>query len=111
MFTAKGDLLYKEGPDPKDYCFAGSFAETNLYGFVSVSDMSIHPEDSSGYLIKYIVGGDSRGPDELDADLGKFSGSFIEAEYYDEQSNLLGKKRVRTVDAQKDTRPIEGPKL
>lgn len=111
MFTAKGELLYKEGPDPKDYCFVGSFAETNQYGFVSVTEKIIHPEDSSGYLITYIVGGDSRGPDELDANLGKFDGSFIEAEYYDEHSNLLGKKRVRTVDAQKDTRPIEEAKL
>jgi hypothetical protein len=47
----------------------------------------------------------------MDADLGTIplvsNVNFVDIEFYDELSNLLGKKRVRAEEAQKDTRPIE----
>lgn len=110
-FTPKADLLFKDGPDPKQHCIAASFVETADYGFVSVSEVQDHPEDSNGYLVTYVVGGNSRGGDEMDADLGIIplvsSVHFVDVEFYDEQSHFLGKKRVRAEEAQKDTRPIE----
>ena len=111
MFTPKAELLYQDGSTPKRYCVIASFVETADYGFVTVSDVQNHPEDSNGYLVTYTVGGNSRGGDELEVDLGTIplanSGGFVDVEFYDEQSNYLDKKRIRTEEAQKDTRPIE----
>lgn len=111
LFTPKADLLYKDGPDPKQHCITASFVETADYGFISAPEVQDHPEDSNGYLVTYTVGGNSRGRDEMDADLGTIplvsNVNFVDIEFYDELSNLLGKKRVRAEEAQKDTRPIE----
>ena len=110
-FTPKAELLYQDGSTPKRYCVVASFKETEVYGFVSVSDVRDHTEDDNGYVVTYTVGGNSRGADELEADLGIIplasNGGFIDVEFYDEQSIFLGKKRIRTEEAQKDTRPIE----
>lgn len=111
MFTPKAELLFQDGSTPKRYCVIASFVETADYGFVSVSNVQIHPDDSSGYLVIYTLGGNSKGGDELEVDLGTIplvtSGGFVEVVFYDEQSNYLDKKRIRTEEAQKDTRPIE----
>ena len=110
-FTPKAELLYQDGSNPKHYCIAASFVETANYGFVTASEVQDHPEEDDGYLVKYTVGNNSRGGDEMDADLGTItlvtSTGFVDVEFYDEQSNFLGKKRIRTEEAQKDTRPIE----
>lgn len=110
-FTPSAELLYQDGSNPKRYCVVASFKETEEYGFVTVSDVQSHREDENGYVVAYTVGGDSSGRDILDADLGTINllnnGGFVDVEFYDEQSILLGKKRIRTEEAQKDTRPIE----
>ena len=110
LFTPKVELLFKDGSNPKHYCIAASIIESQNYGLISASEIQDYPEENNGFIIKFTVGDETRGSNEMDADLGTLNlindGGFVEVEFYDESSNLITKKRVRTEEAQKDTRPI-----
>ena len=109
-FTPTATLFYLEGSNPVNYGIVVSCVETTQYSIISISEAKVHEEDENGYIIRVLVNTGSRGSNELEKDLGTITLhptlGFIEIEYF-KNANLLGKKRVKTEEAQKESRPID----
>lgn len=106
-------LTYLEGSDPLQYGVrvgvdSGTFGDVKL-----LSHQGIPSTPESGYTFVVVVDTTegSTGEDEMIIDLGTMGlhseEGEVEIQLVDSQSQLIGKKKVRAEEAQKETRPIE----
>ena len=106
-------LTYLEGSDPLPYGVrvgvdSGTFGDVKL-----LSHQGIPSTPESGYTFVVVVDTTegSTGEDEIIIDLGTMGlhpeEGEVEIQLVDSQSQLIGKKKVRAEEAQKETRPTE----
>lgn len=106
-------LTYLEGSEPLNYGVRvgidpGTFGDVKL-----VSCQGIPGEPESGYTFVVVIDTTevTTGNTEIVIDLGTMGlhpeEGEVEIQLVDSQSQLIGKKKVRAEEAQKETRPIE----
>jgi hypothetical protein len=110
-FTPLVDLSYADGSNPIHYGLNISMDGSEDYSIMSASSIQSHPDDPNGYIIVLDLSTDSsEGSVEYKIDLGELplesSEGFIDI-HFENDGTLIEKRKVRTQEAQKESRPIE----
>ncbi len=104
-------LTYLEGSSPLQYAIKVS-VKFEDDGVMLLSHLGVpeEPYEDSIFLIEVVTDPDS-GVEELVIDLGTIpldpTVSEVEVRLLDDQSNELGRNKIRAEEAQKESRPIE----
>lgn len=108
-FTPTVDLYYIDGSNPKHYGLTTILnpAEGSI---INSSNVQEHPDDENSFFVVIELSSDPEaGTSEHDSDLGELtllpSVGFIDV-HFEHDGQLIEKKKVRTEEAQKESRPI-----
>lgn len=106
-------LTYLEGSEPLNYGVKVGIDSETFGDVTLVSCLGVPEEPESGYTFVVVIdtteGG--TGSEELVIDLGTMDlhpeEGEVEIQLVDSQSQLIGKKKVKAAEAQKESRPTE----